>query len=249
MLKFMDYNTVINAIEKDIKEHQTKMVVRNRNSISLRPLIYNCIREVYFEIHDCERKPPEDIEFAKTYYWTAPIGDALHQRIQFLMGLEGQEYTEKLITFEAFAPALYVRSKCDGIDLRDRNNIILYEFKTKDKMPDKPYHEELLQNLLSVFFFRKGFKLDIKGSSMVYINRKDPYDIRFYNYDFFDKKSNIYLDVGAELSETFDKIQELLAYMKEGCPPPMTSKYIKTMAFGKSKCKDCPYRGVCSVLP
>ena len=249
MLKFLTYDDVMKAIEQDIIDHRLNTTPRNKNSISLRPLIYNCIREVYFEIYDCERKPPENLDFSKSYYWTGPIGSALHEKIQSLLQLEGQEYTEKLMTFESFGPDLYVRSKCDGIDLRDPNNIILYEFKTKDKMPNQPYHEELLQNLLSVFFFRRECNLDIRGSSMVYINRKDPFDIRFYNYDFFDKESDIYLDVGKELSDTFEKIQELLKYMKAGCPPPMDSKFVKTMAYGKSKCKECAYRGVCGVLP
>lgn len=247
--KFKSSNDILKYIEKDIIDHQIKTTPRHNNSISLRPLIYNCIREVYFEIFDCERIPPSNLDFYKSFYWTAPIGSALHEKIQSLLGLEDQEYTEKLMTFNSFAPTLFVRSKCDGIDLRDPKNIILYEFKTKDKIPKEPYHEELLQNLLSVFFFRKEYKVDIKGSSMVYINRKNPDEIKFFNYDFFDKESLVYLDIIDELHDTFEKIQEILDYMKKGVPPTMQSKYIKTIAYGKSKCLDCPYRDICKALP
>lgn len=245
MLKFLTYDDVMKAIEQDIIDHRLNTTPRNKNSISLRPLIYNCIREVYFEIYDCERKPPENLDFSKSYYWTGPIGSALHEKIQSLLQLEGQEYTEKLMTFESFGPDLYVRSKCDGIDLRDPNNIILYEFKTKDKMPNQPYHEELLQNLLSVFFFRRECNLNIKGSSMIYIDRQDPYNIEFFNYDFFDITSPIYLDASKELAPIFEKVTELLKSIRSNTPPSMESKYIKKFAYGKFKCTECPYKAIC----
>ena len=152
MLKFIDENDIKLAIESDIRNRKVNTTPRNGNSISLRPILYNCIREIYYEIFDYEREVSDDISAELGFYWTGPIGSALHERLQSLTKLDEQYYTEKLLTFQSFSP-LQIRTKCDGIDLRDPDNIILYEFKTKDKMPDKPYHEELLQNLLSVFFF------------------------------------------------------------------------------------------------
>ena len=244
MLKFIDENDIRNAIELDIKNRKINTTPRNGNSISLRPIVYNCIREVYYEIFDYERIVPEDITPDLGFYWTGPIGSALHEKLQSLTKLDQQYYTEKLLTFQSFAP-LQVRTKCDGIDMRDSNNIILYEFKTKDKMPDKPYHEELLQNLLSVFFFRNECKLDIKGSSMVYVNRINPDDIRFFNYDFFDMASPLYIDANKELKETFEKVQEILDCMKERKVPSLGSKFIKQFAYGRKRCTTCVYRNYC----
>ena len=244
MLKFFNKDDVVSSIEREIRYKKSHTTKRNGNSISLRPIIYNCIREVYYEIFDYERIVSDDLTFDKSYYWTGPLGSTLHDMIQRLTGLNKMEYTEKLITFNSFAP-LKVRTKCDGIDTRDPDNMILYEFKTKDKMPDKPYHEELLQNLLSVFFFRNEYKLNIKGSSMVYINRQDPYDMRFYNYDFFDIKSPLYLDVKKELSPIFEKVKELLTAMNNKVAPSMDSKYIKKFAYGRCRCIDCVYKDSC----
>lgn len=244
MLKFITKEDIINAVEDDINYKRTHTTKRNGNSISLRPIVYNCIREVYFEIFDYERVLANDLSFEKSYYWTAPLGSALHERIQSLTGLDKSPYTEKLFTFISFNP-LKVRTKCDGIDIRDPNNIILYEIKTKDKLPDKPFKEELLQNLLSVFFFRRECKLNIKGSSMIYIDRQDPYNIEFFNYDFFDVTSPIYLDVSKMLAPVFEKVTELLQSIRSNTPPSMKSKYIKKFAYGKFKCAECPYRIIC----
>lgn len=244
MLTFITKEDIQKSIEKDINYRKTHTTKRNGNSISLRPIVYNCIREIYFEVFDYPRLPPTDLTLDKSFYWTGPIGSAIHEKLQDLTGLSDQQYTEQLMTFKSFYP-LHVRSKCDGIDLRDPNNIILYEIKTKDRMPNKPYHEELLQNLLSVFFFRNECKLDIKGSSMVYVNRADPYDIVFHNYDFFDITSPIYLDIVKELTPVFEKVTELLQSMNDRRPPSMESKFIKKFAYGKFQCEHCVYRDHC----
>lgn len=244
MLKFIDENDIKLAIESDIRNRKVNTTPRNGNSISLRPILYNCIREIYYEIFDYEREVSDDISAELGFYWTGLIGSALHEKLQSLTKLDEQYYTEKLLTFQSFSP-LQIRTKCDGIDLRDPDNIILYEFKTKDKMPDKPYHEELLQNLLSVFFFRRECQLNIKGSSMVYINRTNPDDIRFFNYDFFDVTSPLYIDVGKELSETFEKVQEILECMKNKRAPSIKSKFIKQFAYGRKRCTTCVYRNHC----
>lgn len=248
MVEFYDPNNIIKAIDNEINYKQTHATIRNGNSISLRPIVYNCIREVYFEINDCERVASDSLDTFKSFYWTAPIGDALHQRFQKLMNLANQPYTEQLITFNSFGPTLFVRSKCDGIDISDPNNIILYEIKTKDKIPTKPYDAELLQCLLSVFFFRKEMNLDIKGATMIYINRNDPYNFVFFNYDLFDTSSPAYINVKEVLKDTFDKIQELLECLQKKTPPLMTSKFIKTFDYGKPKCPNCPYRKVCGEI-
>ena len=248
MVNFYDPNDVIRAIDNELYYKQTHATVRNGNSISLRPIVYNCIREVYFEINDCERVEATSLDSYRSFYWTAPIGDALHQKFQKLMNLTEQQYTEQLMTFETFSPTLYVRSKCDGIDLRDPNNIILYEIKTKDKIPSKPYDSELLQCLLSVFFFRKELNLDIKGATMIYVNRTNPYNFVFFNYDLFDTTSPAYINAKDELKDTFEKIEELLECLRNKVPPLMTSKFIKTFDYGKPKCPNCPYRKVCGEL-
>ena len=244
MLKFFNKDNVIESIENEIRYKKSHTTKRNGNSISLRPIIYNCIREVYYEIFDYDRMVSDDLTFDKSFYWTGPLGSTLHDMIQRLTGLDKMPYTEKLITFNSFAP-LKVRTKCDGIDTSDPENMILYEFKTKDKMPDKPYHEELLQNLLSVFFFRSEYRLKIKGCAMVYINRQDPYDMRFHNYDLFDITSPLYLDVKKELKPIFEKVNELLRAMTFRRPPSMDSKYIKKFAYGRCRCIDCVYREHC----
>lgn len=244
MLTFITKQDILDQVDQDIISRKTNTTKRNGNSISLRPIVYNCIRAIYYEIFDYNRVPSDDISMDRSFYWTGPIGSALHERLQDLMGLSQQYYTERLMTFTSFAP-LSVRSKCDGIDTRDPNNIILYEIKTKNKIPDKPYHEELLQNLLSVFFFRNECNLDIRGSSMVYVLRDDPYNINFFNYDFFDKTSPQYIDVTEKLKDTFNKIKELLISMHHRTAPSLDSKYIKKFAYGRNQCDTCVYRNAC----
>lgn len=244
MLSFITKQDILNQIDQDIIKRKTNTTKRNGNSISLRPIVYNCIRSIYYEIFDYDRVPSTDLTADRSFYWSGPIGSALHERLQDLMGLTNQYYTERLMTFTSFAP-LSIRSKCDGIDMRDPNNIILYEIKTKNKIPTKPYHEELLQNLLSVFFFRNECNLNIRGSSMVYVLRDDPYNINFFNYDFFDKTSPIYIDVIDELSDTFDKVIDLLNAMSNRCAPSINNKHIKKFAYGRYQCSDCVYRDAC----
>lgn len=235
------------SIEKDITEKMVHGTKRNGNSISLRPIVYNCVREVYFEIFDYEKQLPTDLSTQMGFYWTGPIGSAIHEKFQDITGLSGQEYTEKLMTFESFSP-LYVRSKCDGIDLRDSDNIVLYEIKTKKKLVDRPYDEELLQNLLSVYFFRKECKVNIKGSSMVYISRENPHQMQFFNYDFFDKLSPVYFDPTKKLTDILDKVNEIRHAMIIHKPPSMKSRFVKRYNFGRSKCAECLYRDVCAAL-
>lgn len=244
MLSFITKQDILNQIDQDIIKRKTNTTKRNGNSISLRPIVYNCIRSIYYEIFDYDRVPSTDLTVDRSFYWSGPIGSTLHERLQDLMGLTNQYYTERLMTFTSFAP-LSIRSKCDGIDMRDPNNIILYEIKTKNKIPTKPYHEELLQNLLSVFFFRNECNLNIRGSSMVYVLRDDPYNINFFNYDFFDKTSPIYIDVIDELSDTFDKVIDLLNAMSNRCAPSINNKHIKKFAYGRYQCSDCVYRDSC----
>ena len=244
MLKFINSDVVTARIEKDILKKLSTGTKRNGNSISLRPIVYNCVREVYFEIFDFKKELPTSLDTQKGFYWTGPIGSAIHEKFQDLMGLTDQQYTERLMTFKSFDPLL-VRSKCDGIDLRDPNNIILYEIKTKKDMVTKPYPEEVLQNLLSVFFFRKECKLDIKGSTMVYISRDDPFQMSFFNYEFFDKNSPVYFDISKPLLDVINKVNEIRHSMLVKKPPSMNSKYVKKMIFGRSKCAECLYRGVC----
>ena len=246
-MEFYNPDDIISSIEKEVVYKQTHITKRNGNSISLRPIVYNCIREVYFEVMDCPKNPSEDgIKLFKSFFWTGPIGDALHQKFQNLMHLTEQPYTEELVTFETFAPLLYVRSKCDGIDVSNPDNIVLYEIKTKDSIPSKPYDGELLQCLLSVFFFRKEINLNIKGASMIYVNRSNPYDFKFFNYDFFDTLSEYYINVVDALHSTFQKIQELLNSLQSRTPPSMESKFVKKFDYGKPKCPNCVYREVCS---
>jgi len=244
MLSFITKQDILNNIDQDIIKRKVNVTKRNGNSISLRPIVYNCIRAIYYEIFDYERVPSPDLTMDRSFYWTGPIGSTLHEKLQDLMGLTNQYYTERLMTFRSFEP-LAIRSKCDGIDMRDPNNIILYELKTKNKIPSKPYKEELLQNLLSVFFFRNECNLNIRGSSMVYVLRDDPYNINFFNYDFFDKTSPIYIDVIDELSDTFDKVVDILTAMKDKRAPSMDNKHIKKFAYGRCQCNDCVYRDVC----
>ena len=186
----------------------------------------------------------DDLTVDLGFYFTGPIGSTLHDLYQSVLGLTNQQYTEKLITFNTFSP-LSIRSRSDGIDLRDPNNIILYEFKTKESIPKEPYQEELLQNLFSVFLFRIEHRIDIRGSSMVYINRNDPYDVKFFNYDLFDESSSSYLDSKELLSPLIKKVQEILVAMRDHKAPSMDSEYIKKFAYGKPACPTCLYREHC----
>lgn len=245
MLKFYDEGDIEKCINTDIISGSIRSTKRNGNSIALKALVFNCIRELYFEIIDSPRLPPVDIDKYKLYYWTAPLGSAIHEKMQSLMKLDKQKYTEKLMTFSTFAPDLYIRTKSDGIDMRDPDNIILYEFKTKSKIPPNPIKEELIQNLLSVFLYRREEKIDIKGSSMVYILREDPSKMRFFYYNFVDKNSFVYLDIAKNLKDIIDKIQELIISLRNKTPPSLNSKYIVTSHFTGIRCFNCPYREIC----
>lgn len=244
MLNFKSKDDVMEGIQKQIIAKKSYSTRRNGNSISLRPIIYNCIRAVYYEIFDYEKSISDDLTVDLGFYFTGPIGSTLHDLYQSVLGLTNQQYTEKLITFNTFSP-LSIRSRSDGIDLRDPNNIILYEFKTKESIPKEPYQEELLQNLFSVFLFRIEHRIDIRGSSMVYINRNDPYDVKFFNYDLFDESSSSYLDSKELLSPLIKKVQEILVAMRDHKAPSMDSEYIKKFAYGKPACPTCLYREHC----
>lgn len=244
MLKFKDKNDAMEGIRKSIISKKSYSTKRNGNSISLRPIIYNCIRAVYYEIFDYEKNVSDDLTVDLGFYFTGPIGTALHELYQSCLDLTNQQYTEKFVTFNIFRP-LTIRSRSDGIDLRDPNNIILYEFKTKESLPNEPYPEELLQNLFSVFLFRMEYQLDIKGSSMVYIERGDPYNVKFFNYDLFDTTSPLYIDSKELLTPIIKKVQEILASMSNQKAPSMESEFIKKFAYGKPACPTCLYRDHC----
>ena len=80
---------------------------------------------------------------------------------------------------------------------------------------------------------------------MIYVDRNDPYNITFFNYDFFDKLSPLYLNPIEELKETFEKIWEVLQCLQKKEVPDINSKFIKKFAYGKRLCDTCVYRYSC----
>jgi hypothetical protein len=190
---------------------------------------------------------PDNLAVDFGFYFTGPIGSTIHEIYQDLLGLTGQRFTEQLVTFKSFDPILQIRSRCDGIDLRDKDNIILYEFKTKNNLPSKPYPEELLQNLLSVILYNAEYELNIRGSSMVYISRNDPLNnVVFFNYDFADPTNSPNpLDMKKELAPLMNKISEILQSIESKTVPSKDSKHIKKFAYGKPTCPICVYRTYC----
>jgi hypothetical protein len=220
-----------------------KKTPRDGATINLRGLLDGCIRAIYYEMNNYPTKIVNTENVLVELTWLGAVGDLLHKKMQDVLGLTEQPYTEKLYKFKSFAP-LVISCKCDGYDT---NTNILYEFKTKDKDVMKlkaPIEVELWQGLLLSFFFRKELNLPVAGYCMVYIDRGSC-KRRFFYYNLMDITDPMYIDVGNAIAPLCDKIQTIRDFISSKEVPPMTHPFIKTHAYGKVMCLECPYMISC----
>lgn len=232
-----------------IYEKNTRITRRNGNTIALRIFLEKCIRAVFFEMMDC----PIDHDFIdfgweQEYFWTAPHGTMIHEQMQRILGLDQMEYTEKSVLFN-FLSSIKIRTNCDGIDTRNPDSFILYEFKTKNPKNMKLVNIELQQAALTAFLFRREHKLPIRGISLWYINREKPSEINIYNYDLENKNSEKYLDIQENLRDVMEKGNELNESLEFGLPPSMNSRFVileKFLGKYRKTCNQCRYKTACT---
>lgn len=220
-----------------------KKTTRDGATINLRGLLDGCIRAIYYEMNNYPTKIIHTDGVLVELLWLGALGELLHKKMQDMLDLTSQPYTEKLYKFKSFDP-LVISCKCDGYDV---NNRILYEFKTKDKdvmKMSEPIDVELWQALLLSFFFKKELNLPVEGCCMVYIDRGSC-KRRFFYYNLVDPTDPMYIDTGKAIAPLCEKIQTIKDFIVSKEVPSMNHPFIRTHAYGKVMCRECPYMTSC----
>lgn len=244
MPEFITEEKLSQFINEYTMKSSLKKTKRNGTSINLRGIIYQCIRATYYEIIDTEPKFLVAPEYVPGFTFMSSVGEGIHERLQDILGLKKFPYTEKLMKFKVaeFSP-LTITTKSDGIDT---DNGIFYEIKTKSDIPNKPYDDELAQNICGAWLFSKELQLPILGSTMIYFSR-NLVDYKIFNYDLVDENSENYLNWQPIVIKFINKIDIIRKSLEVQLPPPMDSEYVKTRAYGKDNCATCPYSWKCGV--
>lgn len=240
---FITKEKINHLAEMQVLTNMSRKTKRGGTSINLRSLVYDCIRATYFQITDAPTTPPEKLDTVPGFWLMGSVGDAIHQKYQKLLKLDEFEYTEKFMRFKTFSPIVII-TKSDGFDT---TNHIVYELKTKDKIPDKPYDEELTQCVYNAWLFAYELKLPVYGLTMLYANRSRLDEYELFHYNLQDKEAPNYLDTTNRIVNLVKKMKLLNECVSTKQPPSMDNEFIKLKAFGKDNCTSCVYREVCTL--
>lgn len=203
-------------------EEREKRDSYQKQNLSVTDLV-SCVRKVYFEFKNTERRPTYIYPFGEI---VTSYGDITHAILQ--KRIPSMHVEEKIKINDKFDFPISFRM---DIHLNDK---VLVEIKNVESLPEKPKKEHAKQAILYAYFLNTYLGYDFDLVQLVYVARGKIkvkiFDIQI-NDSILKKVDNMVKSY----------IETLKYHMNMDVPPPLTDKYVD-----KSQCIFCDYNYICN---